>query len=462
MNLPTGKIPKYRDLPIVKVNVDAAAELGPFEPWRYSVGQGGVSPDPWPPRLIEAIARLKPRLVRVFIQEYFTIYPDHNTFDWTKLDAFMAALAATGAKVVAAITIKPKVLFPALDQESWRPNNVAEWQNVIRALAQRYTVEKGIVSHWEIGNETDIGEDGGCPFHIPHPKDYLEYYQTMSAPILEVCPEVKVGGPAVCGFGEPFIEEFINLCKATGTRLDFVTWHTYINDIDWSINRLRDIQGMVKDMSPRPELMITEHNVGFDKIRIDDFAYEPRRAAGLAAHLFALIDGGLDWAFHYTVWDQLLLVDQWAPWYAAVTEIHRNTTGMPIAMGMFGEQEEVRPQYFVYRMLNMLGEQRIQASAETPQLVVQAAKSPGGTAAMLVNRNLDEEQELLATVRFDHLEPRGIKMLRVNRLDAEQHWTDDTLELIPTEQRRIDMVPSFECQVYCPTNSVVLITIGNV
>jgi hypothetical protein len=73
--------------------------------------------------VVEGIRGLKPRLIRLFLQEFFQIYPDHGSFDWTRLDPYMEAMARTGAHVVASICIKPQVLFPLVDHALWQPND---------------------------------------------------------------------------------------------------------------------------------------------------------------------------------------------------------------------------------------------------------------------------------------------------------------------------------------------------
>src|SRR5438552_1421816 len=213
--------------PVIEVAVDLAADGGPLELWRHGIGHGGINPLPLPDRVVRATAKLKPRLIRVFIQEFIKVYPEHGRFDWSRLDPYMDALARTGAKVVAAIAIKPRPLFPEVDPAVWQPNDVAEWQRVIAALVQRYSVDKPIVTYWEIGNETDIGEQGGCPYLIPKAADYAAYYRMTSAPILATCPHAKVGGPAVAKGDGDLLPGFIDLCAREGIRLDFVSWHLY-------------------------------------------------------------------------------------------------------------------------------------------------------------------------------------------------------------------------------------------
>jgi hypothetical protein len=200
----SAPLPQLDRLPVASLDVDVRADEGPLELWRHGVGHGGVNSDPLPGRVVAGAAKLRPRLVRIFIQEFFRVYPEHGKLDWSRLDPYLDSFARTGAKVVAAITIKPKPLFPRIDATIWRPTDVSEWQRVIAAMVQRYSVDRPIVTHWEIGNETDIGENGGCPYLIPNPDDYLESIICGTSP------------PAGTSSGRSFA--IPTSCIITGTR----------------------------------------------------------------------------------------------------------------------------------------------------------------------------------------------------------------------------------------------------
>ena len=120
-------------------------------------------------------------------------------------------LAQTGAKVLATINFKPPLLYPQVNQDIWRPNDIAEWHNVIYQLVQRYSVEKPIVTYWEHVNEPDIGETGGCPYRIPAAEELHEFYAMTIKPILEAFPAAKVGGPAAADF--QFVPGFVDLLR---------------------------------------------------------------------------------------------------------------------------------------------------------------------------------------------------------------------------------------------------------
>src|SRR4051812_31516165 len=73
-----GRSRNFARLLVVNISVDVKAEQGSLELWHHTLGQGGINSSPLPPRVIEGAKKLQPRLIRIFIQEFFDIYPDHN------------------------------------------------------------------------------------------------------------------------------------------------------------------------------------------------------------------------------------------------------------------------------------------------------------------------------------------------------------------------------------------------
>ncbi len=450
--------------PVIDVDVDLAAEEGPLELWRHGLGHGGINPLPLPDRVVRGAAKLKPRLIRVFIQEFFQVYPEHGRFDWGRLDPYMDALARTGAKVVAAITIKPRPLFPGVDPAVWQPNDVAEWQRVIAALVRRYSVDKPIVTYWEIGNETDIGENGGCPYLIPKADDYAAYYRMTSAPILATFPQAKVGGPAVANGDGELLPAFIDLCAKEGTRLDFVSWHLYADDPRRHARLADKYCTLIGEKFParRPELLVTEWNKGFERISVEEQAFAPRRAAAAAAAaILAMTDAHVDRSFYYHLWDQVCFPEQFRPFFRDPGIMYRHWNEVPHRFGLFGVGQEVRPQYFVYQMLGRLGDRRVRAKSAAEDLRVLAAADRGRAAVLLVNYGLPASRDAVATVRFTGL-TAGRKQLTVWRIDGTRAWSARELLLLPAERREVDALADFACQVTSPADSVSLVVLeGN-
>ena len=85
------------------------------------------------------------------------------------------------------------------------------------------------IRYWEIGNEGDIGEDGGCPYHFT-PENYLTYYQHTAAAILRADPGARVGGPAVANYRSALLPALLDFGNAGKAPVHFVSWHIYSSD----------------------------------------------------------------------------------------------------------------------------------------------------------------------------------------------------------------------------------------
>lgn len=461
----------YVQMPRAEININAQEVIGPFEAWRHTVGQGGVNSQPLPEKLIAATRKLQPRLVRVFLQEYFDVYPDHEVFDWSKLDPYMESFAKTGAKVLATINLKPPVLFPQIDQDIWRPTDVAEWQHVIAQLVRRYSVEKPIVTYWEHVNEPDIGTWGGCPYHIPSVEDLHEFYRMTMQPVLDAYPQAKIGGP--CPADYQVIPGFLDLCAQHNTRLDFVSYHRYQDEPE-AHRRIADSLSEKLDQFPahRPELMINEWNKNFephwsstayDSVSVEEMAMQSRRAAHTAKIILTMMETRLDWSFYFLLWDNCMYPDEFIHFFTleeARAIMYKHWNEAPHRFGLFSEQGEPRPQYFIYQVLSRMGEQRVAFTSQAPDLTLAAARGEDSLSVMVVNFDLQASRDQVVKLRFNHLST-GLKRLTVYRIDEACHWSPRELELLPHEQRMADTYTDFEYQVFSPADSVLWVTLEN-
>ncbi len=457
--------------PVSKVRIACDAPEGALEWWRHGLSHGGISPDPLPPTVVDGLSQLKPRRIRIFLQEFFDIYPDHDTFNWSILDPHMDSLAATGAEVVAAITIKPTVLFPTIDHAIWEPTDVEEWQRLIHALVTRYSVERKLVTHWEIGNETDIGEDGGSPYLIPGAEEYAGFYRMTIEPILAAFPEAKVGGPAACWIDNEPLPGFIDICQRTGTQLDFISWHLYSSDPErhaWGIRRAREL---LEDYpGQKPELFITEWARGFPHsvtaadpaashpLSIEEDTFDGRTASTTAAIALAMLDAKVDWAYYYHVWDQACNPNDFRRFFsdAGVANMVRHWNEVPHRFGMFGVNGTVRPTYFVFQMLGQLGEERLPVTSTEPDLHLLAARDDTSQGVMIVNHRAEGGADHVAELEFANLTP-GKKRIVITRIDDTRRWEDEPPALVPVEVRDTFAPATFQMQAWCPRDSVTLV-----
>ncbi len=84
---------------IVNLSVDFTKAEGTWNMPALALGQGGLQSDPMIEPHIKEIRELRPRTIRLFLSEYYRIYPDHGVYDFSKLDpeAFVGGPAVAGA-----------------------------------------------------------------------------------------------------------------------------------------------------------------------------------------------------------------------------------------------------------------------------------------------------------------------------------------------------------------------------
>jgi hypothetical protein len=451
---------RIADLPVADVEVDASDSLGPLEVRRHGLGYGGIDPAPLPAPIVEAVRSLRPRWIRVFIQEFFHVYRGNGQFDWTLLDPFMDALETTGAKLVAAICIKPPALFPQVDQRIWRPNDIAAWQEVISALVRRYSVERPLVTHWEIGNEVDFGEGGGCPYLIRDPADYVAYYRMTSEPILEVFPDAKIGGPANArAFSEP-LPGLVGAWRRGEVRLDFLSYHLYGDEPNRHGDQVRAARALLADgPAEKPEILITEFSPWFEETSTEDQAFEPRRAGCVGAAVIEMINAGAGGSFHYHIRDQVMVPERFETFFSAdgIRHMVRHFNEVPHRFALFGLSNEARPTWFVYWMLSELGDERIRARfSDRTGLRALAARRADQTSVMLVNHGDIPGSDRIARTRFTGLSP-GPKNLEWWRIDSARRWSDHPPRLAPLERRPVWTYADYETQILLPEGSAAMV-----
>ena len=87
---------------------------------------------------------------------------------------------------------------------------------------------------------------------------------------------------------------------------------------------------------------------------------------------------------------------------------------------------------------------------------VLATGSAHDASILLVNHDLSSASDRIIQLSFTDPNP-GEKLLTVYRIDEDQNWSQETLELIPTERRTIVTLEQYRCQVLLPAYSVALL-----
>ncbi|MBN1818012.1 MAG: hypothetical protein JW828_11685 [Sedimentisphaerales bacterium] len=354
------------ELPTAQVRVDFSKPGDPLEMDRMALGQGGLSEEPmWADRIPE-IRALRPRFIRLFIQEYFDLLPEPGRYHFDTLDRSVETILRTGAAPLMCICCKPKVLFPQVNQDIVEPVDYAEWEKLIFEVVRHYKKKSPRIRYWEVGNEPDIGEDGGCPYRFK-PDSYARYYRHTAAAVRRADPEARIGGPALAYVRSPILPALLDLCRSGQVPLHFVSWHIYSSDpkaVRGTIDYVHDLLKSYPD--PKPETFPDEWNMDLTNPPLDP-RFQP---CYVAETIWQMIDAGLDYSCYYHIRDWYVSYETFVRFMSpqGTAFMTRWWNRMPQFDGLFDFQNHVRPTYFTFKLLSRLNGQRIGLTSSHPAI----------------------------------------------------------------------------------------------
>lgn len=119
------------------------------------------------------------------------------------------------------------------------PEDMDKWTAMVKAtlahLRDRYGYDE--VSRWpcEVWNEPNLINF----WENADKKKYLELYAATAKAVKEVLPDMRVGGPAICGGtgSQEWVDDFLRFCRDNQLPLDFVTRHAYMGQQTTKVGR---------------------------------------------------------------------------------------------------------------------------------------------------------------------------------------------------------------------------------
>ncbi len=348
------------------IQVDFSQRLGPLNIDHMALGQGGLSDDPmWADRIPEVRA-LRPKFIRLFLQEYFNLLPEPGREHFETLDRSVDTIVRAGAQPLMCICFKPKLLFPKIDQDAVEPSNYTAWENLIFRLVKHYRDRNTGLKYWELANEPDIGEDGGCPYRFK-PDSYVRYYQHTSSAILRADPEARVGGPALASSRSAILPALLSFCESNQVPLHFVSWHIYSSDpqaIGHTVEHVHDL--LKQHPTLNPETILDEWNMDLTNPPLDP-RFQPCFVCETVWHMK---EAGLDYSCYYHIRDWYVSFGQFRPFMSeqGTAFMARWWNRMPQFDGLFDFQNQVRPAYYAFKLLSRLGGQRLRLASDHPSV----------------------------------------------------------------------------------------------
>ncbi len=359
--------------------IDQSTVTGSVDWTPYSLGQGGLWSGPMIGPYISPLRQLHPKFIRVFLQEYYNLYPAHNTYNWALLDQFLSEVVATGAVPIANIDFKPAVLYPTIDQTIVDPNSYAEWSTLVAQLVQ-HTKDMGFgIQYWEIGNEPDAGESGGTPYLFT-PSNYVNYYSQTANAIRSVDPTAKVGGPALATLGGPIGTALMAAAGAGQVPLDFFSWHSYGNVPGSDAASVRD--ALQKNGLPNTQTFLSEWNMSLGSPNLNPY-FQP---AFLLENTRLFFESGLSLSAYYQIHDNHVYTGEFLKFMSAHGA--QNMAGYwdnnPQYLGLFDFDGHMRPAFHVLRLMNAMQGPRLAVSGLNSDIRAYAVRKSGGYLAALL------------------------------------------------------------------------------
>lgn len=398
------------------LTVDVSHSMGPIDLTRYALGQGGLSDQPMFDSEADQVRQLHPQTIRLFVQEYFNLYPARGKYHWTTLDKSIETILATGAKPLMCLCFKPKVLFPKLYDKIVQPNSYPEWEQLIEHLVRHCNVEKKYgIQYWEVGNEVDIGESGGSPYKFT-PDEYTQFYKHTADAILRADPQARVGGPALANYHSPIGTALINFCGQGKAPLSFFSWHIYNSHPDVYVKSIRMFKNELARY-PRlnqVEMVIDEWNMSLSNPDLNPY-FQP---AFLLQTTDDFLKEGLSRSAYYHIRDYYVDPKLFAPSMSPQgTEFMAHWWNtMPQYDGLFDQQGRVRPAYFAFKLLSLMRGERLQVTGTKPGIGAIASRSGPWINLVFWSFPQDKKNPGTSTVTVD-LSPASKGRVRLVRLN---------------------------------------------
>ena len=394
-------------------NVDASQIEKKVNFRNFSLGQGGQSSEPFPEKVVERLQEISPSFIRLFVQEYFNLYPSHNKYNWKKLDKVVESIKKTGAKPLFCLAIKPKILYSNYFSDK-EPVSWEEWERLLYNIVKHYPE----VEYWELFNEPDIGGGGTAPGHLP-PGTYLNYYRHFVSAVKKINPGAKVGGPTVAFVGKPIFRKFLEGCAKENLPLNFVSWHLY------SISPLRIgktvsyTKNLLAQYNLRCETIIDEWNMPLHyKSSYAEYGRNPEvRASFVAATIKEFIDKGLDKCFYYQIIFDAVKRKEWENWYPekgleSILKEWNEKNKEKRCFHIMERDGKVNEVFYFFKMLYSLYPDLLKVKGENIRNCgIIATKKEDNIKALLYNYSPRKKRKVLLNVSFENLKNRKKKLM---------------------------------------------------
>jgi len=201
---------------------------------------------------------------------------DPRNYEFEKTDDYIAAVRAVGAQPLYCLgyTAERDVLGNKYKKHHHPPKDFDKWANICLHIVRHYNDgwargHHWNIKYWEVWNEPDAPN-----WWTGTVEQYAALYAIVARKLKSHDPRLKIGGPAICCSLE-WLERFLQLCRQSGTPLDFCSWHLYNPRPYGLVERARRVEALLNKYGfERTENIVDEWSptpLPFGQMRSDPF-----------------------------------------------------------------------------------------------------------------------------------------------------------------------------------------------
>ena len=166
------------------------------------------------------------------------IYKAAGSYDFSKFDTYLSAIAAAGMRPSMELSFMPTAL--AKNGSSRDPaKDLTAYTAFIKAVVQHCVDKFGADDvgkwYWEVWNEPNYSGFWNGTWQGTS-NDYFTMYDAAVAGATSVLPNILIGGPAATQGAASFLQAFLTHTKSANVRVSFVSSHSYPGDCTASLD----------------------------------------------------------------------------------------------------------------------------------------------------------------------------------------------------------------------------------
>lgn len=288
-------------LALQKEYLDALSFVQDTIGFKYIRGHGLLSDDVGIYREDEVGDEVRPFYNFTYVDRIFDSFLERGIRPFVEL-GFMPAKLASGNDTV--FYWKGNIT-PPKDYNKWKELIKA----VVRHFISRYGEQEVLQWPFEVWNEPNLTQF----WKDANKEEYFKLYQVTATAVKEVNKNIKVGGPAISGGADHWIEDFLIFCYKEKVPVDFVSRHAYTSqqpntrtshvvyqelwDNTYMLDEFKKVRQMIRQ-SPFPDLPlhITEYNTSYHPLNpVHDTPLN-------AAYLARIVSEGGDYVDSFSYW----------------------------------------------------------------------------------------------------------------------------------------------------------------